>query len=1513
MADPPGHEKEFAPSDPAAALEDINHAEPRDEDGSDREYLEKHGELSTRQNSLDAGSREKEYMEISSPNNVDSHSSEGEIDHEKRPEMKQVQSYATSNSAMTRAESHVDDAIFKKTWYNPLRWSAPPPVPESRTPSKEHTASFFSLLYFQWMAPIMDAGYRRQLEHNDIWTVNPSRSVDLLSDKLQASFKRRVANGEKHPLLWAMHETFKFEFWVGGACQFISNILQVISPFTLRYLITFASDAYIAAKEGSPAPNIGRGLGLVFGITIMQMLQSLGTNHFIYRGMMVGGQSRAVLISAIFEKAMKISGRAKAGGRSIKSQEDEKDAQKAQDLVEQAKGKKGKKNSKPVGPKGGVPDAGRGVAGDGTGWANGKIVNLMSTDTYRVDQASGMFHLIWTAPISCIITLILLLINLTYSALAGFGLLVVGLPLLTKAVKRLFARRKAINKITDQRVSLTQEILQAVRFVKYFGWETAFLDRLAAIRNKEIRSIQVLLAIRNAINAVSMTMPIFASMIAFITYSLTDHGLSPARVFSSLALFNSLRLPLNLLPMVIGQVIDAWSSIYRIQEFLLSEEQEDDAKPDHGLEGAIVLKGADFTWERTATQDSEKAGPPGKKQTKAEVKFEKDAKKQASKDEKAADKSRSDSSPIDKDIPSNDGTPLDDASTVNGDGEPFSLQNMNFTIGRNELVAVIGGVGSGKSSLLAALAGDMRKTRGEMTMGADRAFCPQYAWIQNATVRDNILFGKEMKKSWYNKVIDSCALRPDLDMLPNGDQTEIGERGITVSGGQKQRMNIARAIYFDADLILMDDPLSAVDAHVGRHIFDNAIMGLLKDKARILATHQLWVLNRCDRIIWMEEGKIQAIDTFSNLMNNHAGFQQLMETTAVEESQEPEAEEEGVEVEKKVEKKKHKAPGLMQAEERSVKSVSWTVYADYVRASGSLLNAPIILLLLLLSQGANIATSLWLSWWTSDKFGYSTAVYIGVYAALGASQALLLFFFALALTILGTIASKVMLSKAITKALRAPMSFFDTTPLGRITNRFSRDVDVMDNNLTDAIRMFFLTMAMIISVFALIIAYFHYFAIALAPLAILFIFAAGYYRASAREMKRFESVFRSSVFAKFSEGLSGTATIRAYGLQDRFISDLRKAIDEMDSAYFLTFSNQRWLSTRLDIIGNLLVFVTGILVITSRFSVGPSTAGLVLSYILSIVQMIQFTVRQLAEVENGMNATERIHYYGTSLEEEAPLHTVDVRPTWPESGEIVFNNVDMRYRENLPLVLSGLSMHVKGGERIGVVGRTGAGKSSIMSTLFRLVEISGGSITVDGVDISKIGLHDLRSRLAIIPQDPTLFKGTIRSNLDPFGQHSDLELWSALRQSDLVASDSNLEDEVTGRIHLDSVVEDEGLNYSLGQRQLMALARALVRGSQIIVCDEATSSVDMETDEKIQRTIQEGFRGKTLLCIAHRLKTIIGYDRICVMDKGTIAELDEPVKLWEQGGIFRAMCDRSGIRKEDFARAAVPTGITKIE
>lgn len=774
------------------------------------------------------------------------------------------------------------------------------------------------------------------------------------------------------------------------------------------------------------------------GITCMQALQSLCTNQFLYRGQMVGGQIRAVLISQIFDKAMKLSGRAKAGGKAtpeeIKALEEAKDG-----LIKDGK-------EKTQGPKT-VPDAAKGVAGDGRGWSNGRIVALMSIDVDRINLACGMFHMIWTAPISIIVTLVLLLVNIGYSCLSGYALLVFGMPFLTYAVRFLVKRRRNINKITDQRVSLTQEILQAVRFVKYFGWESSFLARLKEIRQREIRSIQTLLAVRNGILCVSMSIPIFASMLAFITYALSKHVLDPAPIFSSLALFNSLRLPLNLMPMVIGQVTDAWTALNRIQEFLLAEEQREDIERIEQMESAIEIENASFTWERLPTEDKSEKKPAARPESTAV-------------------------------------TSQDNEKTEEKQTEPFKLHDLTLEVGRNELLAVIGTVGCGKSSLLSALAGDMRVTEGKVRMSTSRAFCPQYAWIQNTSVRNNILFGREYDETWYNQVIDACALAPDLEILPNGDQTEIGERGITVSGGQKQRLNIARAIYFNAELVLMDDPLSAVDAHVGRHIMDKAICGLLKDRCRILATHQLHVLSRCDRIVVMDKGRIHAVDTFDNLMRDDEVFQRLMSTSRQEDSEDSEemteAGDETAEEPKEKEALEKAAPGkptaaLMQQEEKATASVGWDVWKAYIRASGSYFNAVMVLILLALTNVINIWTSLWLSYWTSDKYPQlSTGQYIGIYAGLGGGVVLIMFLFSTYMTTCGTNASKTMLHRAMTRVLRAPMSFFDTTPLGRITNRFSKDIQVMDNELSDAMRMYALTMTMIISVMVLIIVFFYY-------------------------------------------------------------------------------------------------------------------------------------------------------------------------------------------------------------------------------------------------------------------------------------------------------------------------------------------------------------------------------------------------------------------------------------------------------
>ncbi|CAI7614693.1 unnamed protein product [Penicillium viridicatum] len=1318
-----------------------------------------------------------------------------------------------------------------------------------------------------------------------MWLLAPGRRTTLLTQRFSASFDERIAKKSERPLLAAIYDSFRSEILLGGFCQLIASILQAINPFILKYLIDFASQEYEAhSGTGGPASSVGRGIGIVVCMSMIQMAQSICTNHFLYQSMMVGGQTRAVLMSLIFNKSLRLSGRAVSESESVgvtQSGSSEAIPSNIKPRVDKRRffekrlnlwGRKAARENQPVSQR-------RNEA-----WTEGRIINLMSVDTYRVDQAAAMLHMAWTAPISILATLVLLLVNISYFALAGFGLLAITMPLLGKAIDSLLKRRKTINSLTDRRVSLTHEVLKSIRFLKCFAWETSFMNRINSIRGREIRSIQILLAIRNGIMAISTSMPTFASILSFCILGVTKHSLDPATVFSSLALFSSLRMPLNYLPLVIGLATDAMSSISRIEDFLLAAEAEEEFEWDSQNSYAIVARIASFTWEHVSASTSlegkstrrENQSYRGILHSRWTTDYNKSVKREA-----------------DKQKPSNICTGSPGAVKVEIVKPPsFAITELDFKIARDELVAVIGPTGSGKSSLLAALAGNMRKLDGFLTLGGSRAFCSQDVWIQNATVRDNVLFGKEMEVEWYHQVIDACNLRVDLNTFPNGDLTEIGERGVTCSGGQKQRLSIARATYRNPDIILMDDPLSAVDAHVGRHIMDEAICGLLKDKCRILATHQTWVLSRCHRVICMENGQITAMDTYANIKHNPA-FVKLVAKSAHEgkgKTQEIRIAKLAKEEWDRTIQEDSTKPStvLMQAEDRAEGSVSLRVYHAYLKASGSILVMPIVLGFLIFAQVANIMTGLWLSWWIEEKFQLSNGGYIGIYVTLGLAQAFLNFIFSFALSYYGAEASKALFQQAFTRVLRAPMSFFDTTPLGRITNRFSKDIDVMDNMLTDAIRYFVITLFMIFSVFILVLAFYYYFLAALVPLAIIFILASNFYRASAREIKRHESLLRSHLYAKFSEALGGVSTIRAYGLRSQFSQTVCDAIDNMNSAYFLTFANQRWLSIRLDVIGCILIFVVGSLVVTSRFSIPPSAGGLVLAYLLSIAQLLTFSVRQLAEIDNNMNATERIYHYCTELDQEAPIQAKLVENTWPERGEIIFNEVEMRYRGELPMVLTQFSLHIRGGERIGVVGRTGAGKSSIISALFRLVEISGGSILIDGLNISTIGLKDLRSRLSIIPQDPTLFRGTIRSNLDPFNVYTDERLWSTLRRTGLTDSTLAAADK-SGRINLDTPVEEEGRNFSLGQRQLLALARAIICQNQIILCDEATSNVDLETDQRIQETIQDCFKGKTIICIAHRLRTVLNYDRICVLDRGRIVELGRPIDLFESGMTFRQL------------------------
>lgn len=1320
-----------------------------------------------------------------------------------------------SSNAMELLEERGDTK--RRSWrlrLDPLKTKRMPSIPKERGPSPEYQSGILSSIYFHWLSPLLAVGYQRPLELNDIWTVNPKRSVEILVPKFRKSLQtRKAASGRLDPLGMALIDTLRLDFVVGGLCQLVAAVLQIMTPFVLRFLLDFAAEAYRAKFDNGKAPSIARGIGIVIGLTCMQLVQSLCINSSFYRGSTMGAEARSVLVTCICSKSIRLANRAKAHGKSGSGSDD--------------------------------------------GWNNGRITNLMSTDTSRIDQASQYFHRSWTCPVQILLTLALLCVNLGYSALAGFAFICIMTPLLGRAVSSLMSRRRKINKATDRRVRLLQEIISSIRFIKLFAWEPSFLDQLAEARRSEVHKIFKLLTIQNGLLAISIITPVFAAILTFVTYTLTGHPLTAARIFSSLALFNALTTPLEYLPLAVGKVVDGVASLKRLSDFLDAEEQADTFLRDSDGEHAITVRRASFTWELSHPQSL------SSKPAKAKA-VQNEGKTMTASPTIASNSGGIKNTSIAalKETPELTITPVESSSPQTQDQlQPFQVKGFDISIGRGELIAVIGSVGSGKSSLLSALAGEMRQVDGSVTFGGTRAYCPQYAWIQNASIKDNILFGRELDSQWYAQVVEACGLLPDFDLLPHGDDTEVGERGITISGGQKQRVNMARAIYFSADVLLLDDPLSAVDAHVGRHIMDRAICGLLSNKCRVLATHQLHVLHRADRVVWMKDGCIHQIGTYKHLMETDAGFMKMMKDVSAEDM-EPQRRQ-NVPQDQTAAKKAHKndtkqasqPTKLMQKEDRATGNVQIGVYSDYIKATGSMWNLLVVVTVVTSSQVANIFTSLWLSWWTSDKYNLPLGGYIGVYVALGTAQSCLLFCFAAVFSYLGTKASRVMLHDAVSSTLEAPLSFFDTTPVGRIMNRFSKDVDTMDNTLPGNLRMLSWILVSIFSVLGLTMAYYYWFAVALLPLFLAFIYAAAYYRASAREIKRHEAVLRSEVFSRFGEIITGTSTIRAFGVQSQFEQSVALALDSMNGAYMLTYAVQRWLSIRLDTVGILLVFIVGILVVTSRFSVDPSIGGVVFSYILSIVQLLQLSVRQVANVETNMNATERLHYYSKQLEKERFAGTCQTHPSWPETGHIVFNDIHLRYRPNLPLVLNGLTASVGRGERIGIVGRTGAGKSSIITALFRLVELEGGSISIDGIDIATVDLSTLRRNLAVVPQDPTLFRGTIRSNLDPFSQHKDLDLWHALRQTGLTGNEGPQEG---SRLNLDSTVDDEGLNFSLGQRQLLALARVLVKDSQIIVCDEATSSVDFETDRRIQQTMLQAFSGKTLLCVAHRLNTILG-------------------------------------------------------
>lgn len=1311
---------------------------------------------------------------------------------------------------------------------------------------------------------------------NDLY--NPSgttRSIDYLTEKFEKSIQYYKEKNKdqldpkelelnpfklpKNTILKALNATFMYEFWGAAVAKILGDVATTCNPILIRRLI--------ASTMASDTASTNRGIGYAIGISFLLLLTNFLTNIHFYNAMMTGAQARSTLINAIYKKNLRLSPKSRLN------------------------------------------------------FPNGKITNIMSIDTHRVDFSTNFFHFSWTFPISVGISIAVVLTNIGASGLVGFAVFFVSFFVVIFTGKHLSHLRSKTHKVTDERVSLMREVLNAVKNIKFYSWERAYAERIRNIRKRELKLVFSVLGWRNFLNALVQSIPVFAGLFAFITLSKTGGSLNPATVFSSLSVFNVMRIPFILLPLSIITSIDAYQSLKRIEAFMSAEELENYIEYVEDSEYAIKITDGGFMWEEA---DVVPVKEKKSKNSKKSKKNDKDSKME----EKQVENSTKELT---------DGENEKDLSEVSSSEEHKifpGLFDTNFAIRKGEFIIITGPIGSGKSSLLSAMAGSMHKVSGRVEISGSTLPAGQ-PWVQNATVRDNIIFGRPYDEAWYNQVITSCSLSRDLQILPAGDMTEVGERGITLSGGQKARISLARAVYNNRDNILLDDVLSAVDAHVGKEIMDNCLLGLLKHKTRVLATHQLAMIEYADRVIFVDGTGKSCIGTEEELRATVPAFDNLMRFNGNSEDEDstlktPDEEEDLMLAIKKSKttkgsENKNTATGaLMSKEDQESDGINIEVYKNFVR-HGSLgmgwFLIPVFLLLILISNFSQVFTSIWLSFWTSNRFkGREEGFYIGIFVLLTFCTAIFIFLYSITMTSVGNKTSERLHNLATDSVLHAPMSFFDSSPLGRILNRFTHDINTIDNELSEQVRLFVYSLSLSIATYIMVMCYIPWFLIAFFVLGFLFVQISSFYRSSAREAKRLDSVARSKVFAHFGESLAGANVIQNYNDEDKFIDTMQTQLNVMNSAYFFNLASQRWLTVRLDGIGFISTIITTLLCVTKQFNINPSSVGLIVSGILQIMPMMSMIVREMALAENNMNAVERLHHYAYNLPQEAQYDKPETAPpaSWPDSGRIEFDHVTMAYRPELDPALKDLTIQVEGSQKIGICGRTGAGKSTIMTAIYRLVELKSGKIFIDGIDISTLGLHQLRSKLSIIPQDSILFRGTIRSNIDPFGTYSDEQLWDALRRAWLVTQaelNRVLELEARGistlellkngdasmpKFHLDRSVDDEGTNFSLGERQLLALATALVRDSKVLILDEATSNVDFQTDSRIQSTIVSEFKDCTILCIAHRLRTILNYDKILVMDQGEVAEFDTPLNLYQKGGIFRSMCDDSSITLENF-------------
>ncbi|XP_050501656.1 ATP-binding cassette sub-family C member 4-like isoform X2 [Diabrotica virgifera virgifera] len=1106
----------------------------------------------------------------------------------------------------------------------------------------------------------------------------------------------------------------------------------------------------------------------------------------------------------------------------------------------------------------------------------GKLVNLLSNDLQRFDIASMYLNFIWVMPFQAAICFYIMYRSVGIAALAGTAFMLFEGIVMQGYLSRLQGTlRSKIAEKTDFRVKLMNELVAGIKVIKMYAWENYFAKVVETARTKELKNIATTSQIRGFHTALMVITERLSLFLTIVTRVLLGNNITASEVFTVAQLFNALQAYLCFFfPNGLMGYAEVLPTIKRLEEILLLEEKCENQIYLEGIQGGLIAKDVSSSWNN-----------------------------------------------------------LD--NTLNG---------VSFNIVPGSFYCVVGTVGSGKSSLLQMLLGELPIKSGQLEVSGDLSYASQEPWLFVSSVRENILFGKPYIKNRYDEVVQVCALETDFQQFPFGDKTIVEERGVSLSGGQRARLNLARAVYTSADIYLLDDPLSAVDTRVGKHLFEKCIKGFLGSKTRILVTHQLQFLKDADVIIVFEKGKIKKMGTFDELSEDY--LKSLQENRSEEQIEDEKKDvslntrkQSNMEEIKQVLSQNEEGP-KENNEETCEGSIPFSTYGKYFRFGTSCFGFCFMVILFVLAQAASNAGDLWVTYWVNtvaanstttppleivvanntssgnyskynysvvgenipleERFTHDSNYYIIIYSVTICLAVFLTPIRSLNFYRIIMNASRNLHNSMFSKILEAPMRFFDTNPSGRILNRFSNDMGIIDELLPKAMLDGTQVLLVLVGILVLVFIKILWMIIPAVVIGILFYYLRLFFLKTTQDVKRLEGVSRAPVYSHVIATLDGMTTIRASKCEDMVIQEFDGLMDNSSGAWYLYIASCEVFGFYLDCISTVFIAI-----VTYQFLIfdnpDPSSAGnagLVLSQCLILTGMLQMGVRQTAEVANNMTSVERVLEY-TTLEKETEgkkqLSVNNLIPRyksldkdWPQAGEVEFKDVFLRYTLESAPVLKNLNLVFRAGEKIGVVGRTGAGKSSLVSALFRLSPLEG-SVKVDGVDTVNIELSKLRSTISIIPQEPVLFSATVRYNLDPFNTVSDEQIWDALEKVELKHSITDLEMEI----------REGGSNFSTGQRQLMCLARAIVRNNKILVLDEATANVDPSTDALIQKTIRKNFKYCTVITIAHRLNTIMDSDKVLVMDAGQAVEFEHPhILLKDYEGYFSRMLKETGTATE---------------